>query len=273
MSTARGRLRALVRNRILGRAAAIVGMGVQARAVLTAQGVPATRIVDAPNATDVALIESRLAAQRDDGSITRLRKELGDGKRIALFCGRLVPFKGLVELLAGWRALPAELRETWRLCIVGDGPLAPLVDEAGRHSDILRKPGVPMRDVPGHYAAADLHLFPSLADAWGLTVQEAMLCGVPTLCSVHAGCADDLVADGEDGLLFDPSTPASMLTGLERALRHPDLPRLGARAVDKARLFTPERLAESFRSAVTRALETRAGTTPATTLRTKRATT
>ncbi len=115
MSTAKGRLRALVRNRILGRAAAIVGMGAQARAVLTAVGVPAARIVDAPNATDVALIEDRLAAQRGDGSVARLRTELGGGKRIALFCGRLVPFKGLVELLAGWRALPAGLRDTWRL--------------------------------------------------------------------------------------------------------------------------------------------------------------
>ena len=267
MGTATGFLRKAVRDRILRRAVAVVGMGVQAREVLLRSGVEAKRIVDAPNATDVTLILDRLLRSHADGSVARLREELGQGKRIALFCGRLVPFKGLAELLGGFAELPGPLLDQWRLVVVGDGPLAPLVDELGRRCDVLRRPGVPMGDVPAHYAAADLHLFPSLADAWGLTVQEAMLCGVPTLCSVHAGCSDDLVEDGIDGLLFDPSTRDGMRRGLESALTRDDLAELGARAVDRARTFTPERLADSFRAAVARCVTNGANEIRATSLR------
>ncbi|MCC6782673.1 MAG: glycosyltransferase family 4 protein [Planctomycetes bacterium] len=254
MGSAGGRLRRCVRAAVLGRARAVVGMGRQARDVLLASAVPTDHIVDAPNATDVELVRTRLAALRADGSVARLRAELGAGRRIALFCGRLVPFKGIRELLAGWAALPAATRDAWRLVFVGDGPLAPLIETAEPALGVVRIAGVPMADVPAYYASADLHVFPSLADAWGLTVQEAMLCGVPTLCSIHAGCADDLVRDGVDGLLFDPSSPASLLAGLAAALDRDDLATLGARAATAALAFTPERLAESFRVAVARAM-------------------
>ncbi|MGE0143734.1 MAG: glycosyltransferase family 4 protein [Planctomycetota bacterium] len=254
MGTATGRLRARIRDSILGHAAAIVGMGRQARDVLAGFGVAPDRIVDAPNATDVELITAALERQRADGSIETIRRTHADGKRIALFCGRLVPFKGLAEMLEAWCELPSRVRADWRLLVVGDGPLASAVDAAAQRADVVRLPSVPMRDVAGWYAAADLHLFPSLADAWGLSVQDAMLCGTPTLCSIHAGCADDLVIDGVDGLLFDPSTTEGMKAGLLSALSHPDLARLGERAAARARDFTPERLAQSFRVAVDRAL-------------------
>ena len=257
MGSARGRLRTAVRRTILDHAAAIVGMGCQAREVLEATGVPAPRIIDAPNATDVALVLGRLLEQRADGTVDELRATLSKGKRVALFCGRLVPFKGLRELLDAWTALPAQLHSTWRLVVVGDGPLATLVEAAGKHADIAHLPAVPMRDVPAHYAAADLHVFPSLADAWGLSVQEAMLCGVPTLCSIHAGCADELVTDGVDGIRFDPSSPDTMRASLVAALQRQDLSILGERAASTARAFTPQRLAESFRIAVGRAVEGR----------------
>ena len=252
MGTATGRLRRAVRDAVLAHATAVVGMGKQAREVLEMHGVASARIIDAPNATDVELMRTRLATQRADGTVARLRESLSTGRRIAVFCGRLVPFKGIRELLAAWSALPTAVRAAWRLVFVGDGPLAPLVEEASRESDVVHVAGVPMADVPAYYACADLHLFPSLADAWGLTVQEAMLCGVPTLCSVHAGCADDLVRDGIDGLLFDPATPQSLLEGLRSALTRDDLRALGERASAAAISFTPERLADAFRVAVAR---------------------
>jgi glycosyltransferase involved in cell wall biosynthesis len=255
MASARGRLRRAVRGMVLGRARAVVGMGRQAREVLEGLGLPAARVIDAPNATDVALIVERLAAQRADGTVRRLREELGAGRRIALVPGRLVDFKGIRELLDLWAGLPAGLRNGWRLVFVGDGPLAASIDAAAAaDASIRRVAGVPMREIPGYYAMADLHLFASLADAWGLSVQEAMLCGVPTLCSVHAGCADDLVRDGVDGLLWDPTRPAAAQAALGAALRREDLPALGARAAAVAVEFTPERLADAFRSAVAAAL-------------------
>src|SRR5690606_32707517 len=196
----------------------------------------------------------RLAVLQQDGTVARLRAAYGAGRRVAVVPGRLVGFKGVRELLRLWQALPAATRAGWRLVFVGDGPLRDELRRVAAQDDgIALADGVPMADVPAWFAMADLHVFASLADAWGLTVQEAMLCGTPTLCSIHAGCADDLVRHGVDGLLWDPADHDRALPALRAALERDDLARLGAAAVARAGEFTPERLAAAFVEAVRRA--------------------
>ncbi len=260
----RGRMRRWVRDFILKRARAIVGMGTQAREVLESYGVRPDDIIDAPNATHVKLVESRLRHLRESGTVVRLRARHGHGKRVALVCGRLVPFKGVREIIELWRHLPDRIRSAWTLAFLGNGPLVDDVRRAAP-SGVQWFKAVPMHEVPGWMAMADLHVFPSLADAWGLAVQEAMLAGTPTLCSVHAGCADELIEDGVNGLLFDPLGPRDQaFQALQRALTREDLPALGQAAEEWARRFTPERMADSFRLAVSRALGSPLPTMPPT---------
>ena len=109
-----------------------------------------------------------------------------------------------------------------------------------------------MDDVPEYLAAADLHVFSSFADVWGLTVNEAMHCGVPTLCSVHAGCTDDLV-DETVGFRFDPGSSEDFDRALQTALRSEHLAELGEAAERRGRLYTTDRLAQAFRDSVARA--------------------
>jgi len=54
------------------------------------------------------------------------------------------------------------------------------------------------------YAAADAYVAPSLEDAFGLPILEAMACGLPVIASVQAGASEN-VLDGATGyLLRDP---------------------------------------------------------------------
>jgi glycosyltransferase involved in cell wall biosynthesis len=53
------------------------------------------------------------------------------------------------------------------------------------------------------YRKADVFVFPSLEDIWGMVVMEAMIFGKPVLCSRHAGVAE-LISAGSNGFLFDP---------------------------------------------------------------------
>jgi glycosyltransferase involved in cell wall biosynthesis len=65
----------------------------------------------------------------------------------------------------------------------------------------------PSSDVISFYAAADVYVGPSLEDAFGLPILEAMACGLPVIASVHAG-ASEFIRDGETGfLLADPCDP------------------------------------------------------------------
>jgi glycosyltransferase involved in cell wall biosynthesis len=53
-----------------------------------------------------------------------------------------------------------------------------------------------------YYGLADVFLFPTHTDPWGLVVNEAMACKLPVIISYAAGCAEDLVQHGWNGYRF-----------------------------------------------------------------------
>jgi glycosyltransferase involved in cell wall biosynthesis len=251
-----GPLRSALWRALLSRADAVIGMGAQAREVLRRLGVPEARIFDAPNAHDHEGLARAAAALDREALREGLRAAHGCRERIALVVGRLVPVKGIPQLLAAWDALPRELRGAATLLFVGDGPLAGRLarESAARpRGEIVRLPGVQPGALARFYVAADLLAFPSLGDTWGLVANEAMACGLPVLCSRLAGCADDLVREGGNGWLCDPSDPAALAAALRAALAAPDLPVLARCARESAERFRPEAMAAGMRRAIERA--------------------
>ena len=55
--------------------------------------------------------------------------------------------------------------------------------------------------MPATYRSADVLIFPTLEDVWGLVANEAELCGLPVLCSKYAGCAKEIFTAES---IFDP---------------------------------------------------------------------
>jgi glycosyltransferase involved in cell wall biosynthesis len=252
-ATSAGTLRRGLRRLILRQADAVIGMGTQSREVLAGLGVPAERLFDAPNVHDHDA-GARILARRD--ALARHRALLeshGCRERIALVVGRLVPVKGIINLIKAWEQQPSDVRADWTLLFVGSGPLATLIDEASvaqEEGEIVRVPAVQPSEVIPFYASAQLLVFSTLGDNWGLVVNEAFACGVPALVSRFAGCADDLVEPGENGWIFDPTDGEEFLRSLGVALTSPDLRLLGKRARETAARFRPEIMAADFRRAI-----------------------
>jgi glycosyltransferase involved in cell wall biosynthesis len=241
---------------VLARAQAVVGMGVQAREVLGSLGVPPARLFDAPNACDRESLEAALERAEPSAMRASLRATLGCRQRIALVVGRLVPAKGVRPLLAAWRRLSPQRRRDWSLLFVGDGPLAREVREAATALEpgaVVVAGSVPAASVVDFYAAADILVFPSLGDPWGLVVNEALTCGLPVVCSRLAGCADDLVRSGDNGWIFDPTDQGASVAVLAEALASPRLARLGERARETAKRFGPDVMANGLRRAIAHA--------------------
>jgi len=251
--TSAGRVLRAVRRRLLASAAAVIGMGRQAREVLETLGVESARIFDAPNAHDHEAFLAARASIEPEAVRRALADGLGCRDRIALVAGRLVPVKGVAPLLAAWEQLPEKIRDEWTLLFVGSGPLASMIEEASAAEPdgaIVNVPELAQNELVDYYAASRLLIFASLADTWGLVVNEAFACGLPVLCSRHAGCADDLLRPGENGWLFDPTEPGEFVAALREALCEPDLDRLARGARDTAERFRPEAMAAGFRRAV-----------------------
>jgi glycosyltransferase involved in cell wall biosynthesis len=118
-----------------------------------------------------------------------------------------------------------------RLDIVGEGRcLADWKHEAAQSTasaQIHFKPPVPHDSVAQLFAQADLLLLASKYDGWGAVVNEALMCGVPVVCSDHCGAAD-LLRGPWRGSVFK----AGSVKGLRTALR--DWIVLGKRSAERS---------------------------------------
>jgi len=249
-----------LRRQLLVRASAVIGMGAQAREALGAWGVPAERIHDAPNAHDAEGLAKALAAIDPDAARRALRAGLGCRENVALYAGRLRASKGVAALLGAWDLVAPELRAEWSLLVLGSGPLERALRRAAQahpRGEIVAVRAVPAADVALFYAACDLLVLPSLDEPWGLVANEALAAGLPVCGSRLAGCADDLVHEGETGWVFDPRAPEDFAAALTRALASRERARLGARARRHAARFGPDAMADGMRRAISAALSPR----------------
>ena len=106
-----------------------------------------------------------------------------------------------------------------RLIVGGRVPDADVRALAVQHkvSDAVRAIGF-VEDLRAAYSAADVLVFPTRFDPWGLPIIEALACGTPVAASARAG-ASGSVRDGQTGAVIDdPSDARAVADAIERAL-------------------------------------------------------
>jgi len=154
---------------------------------------------------------------------------------VILYVGRFVELKGVRLLLDAVATLQRAGAE-FSLVLVGEGrekqALEQRAAELGLKNVHFQAAQAPEK-MPSVYRSADLLVFPTLQDVWGFVANEAVLCGVPVLCSKYAGCAADLFPSEN---IFSPDNPSEFVDKLAAALAG-RLPK-----VDPTRLKTTEYL-------------------------------
>lgn len=201
-----------IKRRVLRLCSAFFVSGAESREYLTELGVEERKICLGYDVVDNAYFasESRRVRRYDQSD------ELGVGIRpFFLASGRFVAkknFQCLIRAFSIYRE--AHGSDAWNLVILGDGPCRKqLVAEAAKSgvSATVALPGfMQYGELPWYYAHAGAFVLPSIWDQWGLVVNEAMAAGLPVLVSKGCGCARDLVVEGENGFLFDPSSPQEL---------------------------------------------------------------
>jgi phosphatidylinositol alpha-1,6-mannosyltransferase len=139
-----------------------------------------------------------------------------------------------------------------RLLVAGGGPLlADLRAQAERlgvAASVVFTGYVPEAEKADHFNLADLFVFPSAMEGFGLTVAEAMSSGLPVVAS-DRGSIPELVGEGEAGFVCDPGRPEAFVERLLALLRDAALrEKLAGLARERAeRLFRWERCVEGTR--------------------------
>jgi glycosyltransferase involved in cell wall biosynthesis len=143
-----------------------------------------------------------------------LRRELAGERPLVLAVARLDPQKGHPHLLAAAAQVPDAV-----FALAGDGPerlaLEKLADRLGIRDRVrfLRD----RSDVPDLLAASDVFVLPSLYEGLPISVLEAMAAERPVVATAIGG-TDEVVTDGESGLLVPPANANAIASALRRLL-------------------------------------------------------
>jgi glycosyltransferase involved in cell wall biosynthesis len=214
-------------------------------------GVEDGSIFTAPNAVDTARFAGEAAKVRENAE--RQRAALGLPERFFLFAGRLVVEKGVFDLLHAYGTLAAKLREEMGLVFVGDGVERAALQRLA--ADI--KPGriqfvgfTQREQLAAYYALAELLVFPTHTDTWGLVVNEAMACGLPIIATNAAGCTADLVTDGWNGRVIHAGDIGQAGSAMAKIAGDKELQLLmGQRSQERIRGYSPEACAAGIAEA------------------------
>ncbi|MEO8468921.1 MAG: glycosyltransferase family 4 protein [Chloroflexota bacterium] len=132
-----------------------------------------------------------------------------DQRSDLIYVGRLIDEKRVDLLIRAVAGLVGRFPEL-RCVIVGDGPeraaLGSLAVELGVDEQVTFVGRVSDERVPSLMRASRVLVLPSEREGYGITVVEGQACGlVPVVAASPMSAAPDLISDGVDGLVFDPS--------------------------------------------------------------------
>ena len=174
--------------------------------------------------------------------------------RFFLFVGRLVRDKGVFDLLEAYRALAPELRAEIALVFVGDGDARPQLEQQAKviTPGTVFFPGFVQREqLASYYALAEMFVFPTHTDPWGLVVNEAMACSLPVICTSVAGCVTDLVEDRWNGRVVTAHHLQQLVDAMEQLANNPELrSQMGEHSRERIARYSPEACAAGIANAV-----------------------
>jgi glycosyltransferase involved in cell wall biosynthesis len=178
----------------------------------------------------------------------RLRQANRWPDRFVLFVGALEPKKNLRFIIRGFYAAAMSARLPHRLVVAGPPgwDYAGDVAEANRlgiGGRVLLTGWVPAPALAALYASAELVVFPSIVEGFGIPILEAMACGTPVITSTHPACME---VAGDAALAVNPANLAEFRTAIERVLTDHALAReLREKGLERAKAFTWERTARA----------------------------
>ncbi len=233
----RGKLRHALRKRLLRLADAVAYNGPSCREYLKRYGVPDSKLYHFPYCVAKEFIYTG-AIEREPMARRRL-----------VVVGQLIARKGIVPMLKTLiqycRNRPNQIVE---LDIVGKGTEEAAIRAIELPSNLkLQMRGtMPYSELAQAFETCGIMLFPTLADEWGLVVNEAMQAGMPVIGSEYAQASVALIHDGENGWCYNPDSPETLFRALDAMYSRTDSQLLAMRHAAQQTVadITPENVAQ-----------------------------
>ncbi len=169
----------------------------------------------------------------DLGELTRVRRQYGLPDRFILYVGTIEPRKNLPKLIEAFARRRRGGDLTHQLVCAGpygwlSREVEALIDRLQVSDAVLFTGYVPFQDLAGLYNLAEMFVFPSIYEGFGLPVIEAMACGTPVITG-HVAALDEVAAGAVEhagSLEVEAIGDALVRLARDRDRRH-DLSRAG----------------------------------------------
>lgn len=168
-----------------------------------------------------------------------------------LFVGTIEPRKNLKNLIRAFHILKKEHRLSHKLIIIGMKgwmyeEVFKLVEDLKISMDVVFKDYVSDEELRSWYNKAEVFIYPSLYEGFGLPIVEAFACGIPVVTSNTSSCAE--IAQGA-ALLVDPQDVDELCGTILRLTKNQDLKNdLISQGLERAKQFSWEKTASGVLS-------------------------
>jgi len=208
-------------------------------AMMRSLGIPDGRLVLTPYVVDNTWWSSQ--SEQVDRPTVRRSWGVPENGSVVLFCAKLQPWKRPLDLLQSFAS--AQVTDS-HLVFAGDGPLREELEAKAKALGLANRVHFlgfkNQSQLPAIYSASDLLVLPSEYDAFGVVVNEAMLCGCAVAVSDRVGSGHDLVSNGENGFIFPCGDRDALAAILCDALNdRKRLRRMGANARRRMETWSP----------------------------------
>jgi phosphatidylinositol alpha-mannosyltransferase len=171
-----------------------------------------------------------------------------EGKPSVLYLGHMSKRKGVDVLIRAVSKLKAGLPNI-KLHLVGGGnyrPFAVLAKEEGIEKHVIFHGWAEPSLLPAYYKSADICVFPSRHEGFGIVILEAMASGIPVIAS-NIPSFQEIISDGIDGRLFKSGDAEALSKEITILYQDPCLRKdLAHNALEKARKYSWEKIADKY---------------------------
>ena len=193
-------------------------------------------------------------AARVNRDAVRASWGLDKEEKVVLFCAKLQPWKRPLDLL---RAFAAAGIPRSTLIFAGDGTLRANIEAEAAALGLDKRVRVlgfvNQSQLPAIYRASDVMVIPSEYDAFGLVVNEAMLCGCVVIASDKVGAVRDLIFPGRTGYVYPCGDTRALAVVLREAFADPArMAEIGQAAGNRIAQWSPRATADSVTEAIVR---------------------
>ncbi len=202
-----------------------------------------------------------LAVPRSADTVQQFRSRFDLAKPYILYAGGTAPHKGILQLVRAYTLLDEDVRMAFDLVLVGQFnqatahhlPIFDAVSGLSGRGRVVMTGSLTQEDLGTAYHAANLFVFPSFYEGFGLSPLEAMACGAPVIASNRTSIPEVV---GDAAIVVDPEDCTALAAAIASVVGSLELQQsMRMKSLERAKEFSWTRTAQVIGSAYAAALK------------------